>query len=213
MERDLSRYRKVYQKHQLIEADCPKNPFLLFDAWFEGACQNESGEANTMQIVTMGTDGFPRARIVLLKFFSEKGFIFYTNYNSEKGKSIAQNNKVGLSFFWQDSQRQVHIKGTAQKLNPVQSDAYFASRPRGSQLGAVVSAQSTVIKNRDILQTAYEATEKKYNAQKIPRPNHWGGYLVTPKSIEFWQGRSDRMHDRIAYRLKNNQWNFYRLSP
>jgi len=171
-------------------------------------------ETNAMTVSTIGLDGFPKNRIVLLKHFSDKGFVFYTNYNSNKGKAIGANPNVCLSFFWSGAERQVIIKGKAEKIDKETSDHYFGSRPRGSQLGALVSNQSKIITNRDYLEEKHLRLEKKYTGKQILRPNNWGGYIVKPLEIEFWQGRSNRLHDRIRYVLVgDSKWDINRLSP
>ena len=171
-------------------------------------------EANAMNIATIGLDGFPKNRMVLLKKFTWEGFIFYTNYNSEKGKAIAQNNVVCLSFFWQTVERQIIIKGNAEKLAENLSDGYFESRPDGSKLGAWASNQSEVVKSREELDNRLKSYEEKFHEIEIPRPEYWGGYLVKPISIEFWQGRPNRMHDRVHYELTEDfNWKKVRLAP
>lgn len=214
-EKDLSHYRDVYQKGELIESEILLNPLEQFQSWFIQAQQsNTEREVNAMSVSTIGTDGFPKTRVVLLKKFTYEGFIFYTNYQSEKGKSIEQNPNVCLSFFWSVLERQVIIKGIAEKLPANLSDGYFESRPRGSQLGAIVSAQSQVISSREYLQEKYIELEKEYQNQEIERPAYWGGYLVRPISMEFWQGRPNRLHDRIRYTLTTDfDWKIERLSP
>jgi len=167
-----------------------------------------------MTLSTIGIDGFPKSRVVLLKKFDENGFVFYTNYLSEKGKALANNPNVCLSFHWHALERQVIIKGIAQKTEPNISDLYFDSRPLGSRLGAMVSAQSEVIKSRDVLEKELSKLEQQYEDQAPKRPEHWGGYLVRPHEIEFWQGRPNRLHDRIRYRIVDNiDWVFERLAP
>lgn len=212
---DLSNYRKSYDKNELLETNIPENPIELFDVWFkevEDLKGNE--EVNAMTIATIGRDGFPKSRVVLLKNLSEQGFIFYTNYESEKGKAILDNPNVCLSFFWHSQERQVIIKGIAEKVSEETSTKYFNSRPTGSQLGAIVSNQSEVIPNRNFLEVKLEILEKKYENQEIPKPDFWGGFLVKPISIEFWQGRPNRLHDRIRYELmQDKSWKTDRLSP
>ena len=185
---DLSHYRKSYEKSELLESNIPKDPINLFNRWFhevEDFGGNE--EVNAMTVATIGLDGFPRSRVVLLKKFTEEGFIFYTNYNSEKGKAIAQNPKICLSFFWHTMERQVIIKGIASKTSEITSNNYFESRPDGSKLGAIVSNQSEVVPSRVFLEENLKQLENDYEGIVIPRPEHWGGFLVTPVEVEFWQ--------------------------
>ena len=212
---DLSNYRKSYEKNELVESQIPENPIVLFQKWFaEMESLNGIEEVNAMTVSTFGLDGFPKARIVLLKKFDENGFVFYTNYDSEKGKAITKNPNVCLSFFWESLERQVIIKGIAEKLSANLSDNYFANRPEGSQLGAVVSNQSEVIASRVVLEEKLKALENEYQNKPIPRPENWGGFLVRPIEIEFWQGRQNRLHDRIRYKLNDNfSFKIERLSP
>lgn len=215
MAHDLSDYRKSYEKKELLESNCPENPIELFRDWFFVADESELvDEANAMTIASIGLDGFPKSRIVLLKKYTWEGFIFYTNYNSEKGKAILNNNHVCLSFFWSGLEQQIIIKGTAEKLAENLSDGYFESRPDGSKLGAWASEQSNVVTSREELDQRLVSFEKQFENQEIPRPEHWGGFLVKPVSIEFWQGRPNRMHDRIRYTLqKDFSWKLERLAP
>ena len=215
MEKDLSNYRKAYLKKELLKTEVPKNPIELFQRWFyEIEASQGIDEPNAMTLSTIGTDGFPKSRVVLLKKFTEEGFIFYTNYLSEKGKAIAAHPEVCLSFFWQNSEQQIIIKGTAEKIAKNLSDGYFESRPDGSKLGAWASPQSDVVPSRESLEQQLKTLEEKFQNQKIPRPKHWGGYLVKPVSIEFWQGRANRMHDRIRYTVqKDSSWKIDRLAP
>jgi len=215
MEKDLSAYRKIYIKKELLKKDVPENPMELFQTWFyEVEQSNSPDEHNAMTISTIGKDGFPKNRIVLLKKITWEGFIFYTNYDSEKGKAIAQNSHVCLSFFWQAMEQQVIIKGTTEKIAENLSDGYFESRPEGSKLGAWASNQSEVVFSKAELDSRLNDFEKKYKNKDIPRPKHWGGYIVRPQSIEFWQGRPNRMHDRIRYELqKDFSWKIDRLAP
>lgn len=215
MEKDLSHYRQIYNQGELLESNLSDNPIQQFQSWFLEAQQSDTErEANAVSVASIGTDGFPKTRVVLLKKYTHEGFIFYTNYNSEKGKAIAQNPNVCLSFFWAGLERQVIIKGIAEKLSENLSDGYFESRPRGSQLGAIVSAQSEVIPSREYLQEKLTALENFYENKEIPRPDYWGGFLVRPISIEFWQGRPNRLHDRIRYSLTDDfDWKIERLSP
>jgi pyridoxamine 5'-phosphate oxidase len=213
--KDLSNYRKSYEKSALLEHQIPEDPINLFHKWFyESEDLNAAEEVNAMTVATIGLDGFPKSRVVLLKKFNEEGFIFYTNYNSEKGKAILQNPNVCLSFFWPTVERQIIIKGKAEKTADNISDNYFASRPDGSKLGALVSPQSEIIPNRELLETNLIALEKEWDGKEIERPSHWGGFLVRPVEVEFWQGRPNRLHDRIRYQLQDNfDWKIDRLAP
>ncbi len=212
--KDLSNYRKVYRKNELTKSTISENPMELFQQWFLEAETTEKGEANAMNIATIGVDGFPKNRIVLLKKITWEGFVFYTNYHSEKGKAIQENPKVCLSFFWQGLERQVIIKGIAEKLAKNLSDGYFESRPDGSKLGAWASNQSEVIASKEMLHKKLEKCTEKFKGKEIPRPKNWGGFLIKPISIEFWQGRPNRMHDRIRYTLqKDYSWKIERLQP
>ncbi len=213
--KDLSNYRKSYEKSELLENSIPEDPINLFHRWFfEAEELNAAEEVNAMTVNTIGLDGFPKARIVLLKKFNEEGFIFYTNYNSEKGKAILNNPQVCLSFFWPTVERQIIIKGIAEKTSDTISDNYFASRPDGSKLGAIVSPQSEIIPDRTFLENNLKQLEKDFEGKEILRPAHWGGFLVRPVEVEFWQGRPNRLHDRIRYQLQDNyEWKIDRLSP
>ncbi len=215
MQKDLGDYRKSYEKSALMEDSISDNPIQLFQTWFYEV-ENSDGvdEPNAMTVSTVGLDGFPKNRVVLLKKYTHEGFIFYTNYNSEKGKAISENPNLCLSFFWANLERQVIIKGVAEKLPENLSDGYFESRPEGSKLGALVSEQSTVINSRTVLEDNLARLEKEYSDKEIERPKHWGGYLVRPVSMEFWQGRPNRLHDRIRYTLTNEyEWKMERLAP
>lgn len=212
---DLSNYRKSYDKSELLESTIPEDPINLFNRWFhETEDFGGTEEVNAMTVSTIGLDGFPKARVVLLKKYNEEGFIFYTNYNSEKGKAIANNPNVCLSFFWHSMERQVIIKGIAQRTAEIVSDNYFDSRPDGSKLGAIVSNQSEVVPSRTFLEENLKQLENEYESMVIPRPKHWGGFLVVPIEVEFWQGRPNRLHDRIRYTSQDDfSWKIERLSP
>ncbi len=214
MRDNLHDYRKNYNKGELTKNKVDANPLQQFRKWFYEAKDSESvEEVNAMTLTTLGLDGFSKGRVVLLKKYDEHGFYFYTNYSSEKGKSIAQNNKVSLLFFWPGLERQIIIKGTASKTSEDDSDNYFNSRPKGSQLGALVSNQSEVIENRKVIENKLVLLENQYSDKEIKKPANWGGYLVSPISVEFWQGRPNRLHDRIRYRLSHLDWIIERLSP
>ena len=213
-DKDLGHLRKSYTQATLTVADIQNDPLAFFSYWFDQAVQHpDIEEANAMSLATLGLDDFPKARVVLLKALTEEGFIFYTNYQSEKGRSIEHHPKVGLSFFWPALERQVIIKGLSSPLDPEASDLYFESRPKGSQLGALVSDQSKVISDRSILEAKLEALEIEYQDKNVLRPSHWGGYKVAPQSIEFWQGRPNRLHDRIRCQWQGSFWTIERLSP
>ena len=215
MSKDLSNYRKSYEKQELLEHHCPENPMEVFQTWFTNADESDTiEETNAMNISTIGADGFPKNRIVLLKKFTSEGFVFYSNYASEKGKALEKNNHICLSFFWPALEQQIIIKGKAVKQAAQESDAYFESRPKGSKLGAWASNQSAVVSSRAELEESLISFEMKFKEKEIQRPKHWGGYLVKPVSIEFWQGRPNRLHDRIRYRLqKDFSWKIERLAP
>lgn len=214
MNRDLADYRKSYGKSFLEEKNLPSSPLALFSSWFKEV-EDAGGveEANAMTLTTIGTDGYPKARIVLLKEFNSDGFVFYSNYTSEKARAIEENKNVCISFFWPNLERQVIIKGVAAKLNEEQSQIYFQSRPRGSQLGAWASNQSDVIHSREVLESKLKELEEKFEDKDIPKPEFWGGYCIKPISIEFWQGRPNRLHDRIRYTGTADKWKIERLAP
>lgn len=215
MKQNLHNYRKSYEAAALLRKDLDENPLQQFRKWFyEVDASNTIDEANAMSISTIGEDGFPKTRVVLLKSYDENGFVFYTNYQSEKGRALQANPKTCLSFFWPTLERQVIIKGTAEKVPEHVSDNYFSSRPLGSQLGALASDQSQVIPNRSVLEEKLKALEKEYQHTSPNRPASWGGFLVRPISMEFWQGRPNRLHDRFLYTLQDDfNWNIERLAP
>lgn len=210
--KDLSDFRISYDKLSLIEHQLPKEPIKLFQIWFEELCNSNSVlEPNAMTLSTVGNENKPRNRVVLLKKFSEKGFVFYTNYKSKKGIDINNNPNVSISFFWPSFERQVIIEGICSKITNKESDKYFYSRPIDSQIGAIISDQSSEIPNRDYIENKFDSF--KSDNTEILRPLNWGGYIINPINIEFWQGRKNRLHDRILYYKNDNSWLFKRLSP
>ena len=215
MLRDISDLRKSYQKNSLTEKDLPLNPFSLFDRWFKEVKSNSgNSEVNAMTLSTIDKSGFPKGRIVLLKYYSIDGFIFFTNYNSDKSLSIEINNKVSISFFWEEFERKVIIKGFAEKTSAELSDKYFNSRPKGSKLGALVSEdQSSIIESKEFLIKKFNLLTKDFEGKEIERPENWGGFSINPIEYEFWQGGENRLHDRIRYSLSENLWKIDRLSP
>ena len=214
MEKDLNDVRRSYEIGALKETNIPEDPIALFKQWFHDVEALDIAEPNAMAVATSGQDGYPKNRIVLLKRFTFEGFVFYSNYESEKGKAIDKDPRVCLSFYWSALERQVIIKGNAEKLAPNLSDGYFESRPDGSKLSAIASPQSQVIPSRKVLEDAVEQLESEYEGKEIPRPEFWGGYLVRPVSAEFWQGRANRLHDRILYTLQEDySWKIERLAP
>lgn len=214
MSNNISNIRKEYSLQSLSEKEVDINPIRQFENWWEDAIRSEVDEVNAMTLATASSNGLPSARIVLLKGFSEKGFVFFGNYESYKGQQLAENPRASLLFFWKELQRQVRIVGIAKKICDEESDAYFHSRPIASQLGACVSPQSRVIENRKWLDDQFEEVSKKMSGSAIARPNYWGGYLVQPIVIEFWQGRINRLHDRLQYTLQEDgSWKIERLAP
>lgn len=212
---NLHDHRKVYDKLQLLENQIKANPIEQFRDWFSEAEEHPGiSEANAMSVSTIEADGCPRTRMVLLKSYDWNGFVFYTNYDSRKGKALEANRKACLHFFWPGLERQVIIKAELEKVAENLSDGYFSVRPRGSQLGALVSPQSSIIPNREFLENKLEELEKEFEGKEIPRPENWGGYLAQPYEIEFWQGRPNRLHDRILYTLNADyDWEIRRLAP
>ncbi|MDO5667501.1 MAG: pyridoxamine 5'-phosphate oxidase [Alcaligenaceae bacterium] len=203
--------RHRYEKFELLEHDAGQNPFALFDRWFQLASEEGLLEANAMTLATVNADDEPEARMVLLKSYNEDGFVFFTNYDSAKGQAIAHNSQVSLLFFWTKQERQVRITGHAEKLSETDSIEYFNSRPYGSRIGAWASLQSQAI-SRETLEQRFQEFSEMY-PEEVPKPPHWGGYLVVPSKIEFWQGRPSRMHDRLLYQKTDEQWQMTRLAP
>lgn len=215
MNQEIADIRINYSKKSLSETDVAANPISQFNHWWQEAMESQLSEVNAMTLATADANGVPDARIVLLKGVSDKGFVFFTNYQSRKGKELEENPNACLVFFWKELERQVRVTGTVSKVSAAESDQYFYSRPAGSQIGAIASPQSTVIPSRAFLdQQTQQITDHLAAGQKIIRPEHWGGYLVTPTAIEFWQGRPSRLHDRLRYTAQNGgQWKIERLAP
>lgn len=214
MIKNLADYRRVYTKGELLESELPGDPIDLFTDWFEDMEKiRNTIEVNAMTISTINENGFPKGRVVLLKEFSKEGFVFYTNYQSEKGRALEANPHTCLSFFWQETERQVIIQGIAEKFSEEKAIEYFNSRPRGSQLGAWASNQSREIASREVLEKCLRELEIEYKDKEIPKPPHWGGYLVKPVIFEFWQGRPNRLHDRLVFEKNEDNWNLKRLAP
>jgi len=211
---DLSDLRQSYTKGRFTEADLLASPFEQFEKWFKEAQHAELEEPNAMCLATSSPDGQPSTRVVLLKGFSEKGLIFYTNYESRKASELEANPKASANFLWLPLQRQVNVTGRVERVSKAESLKYFLSRPFGSQLGAWSSPQSQVITSRSILETKLDQMKRKFAEGKVPLPDHWGGYRIIPDSFEFWQGRASRLHDRFIYRLQNDgTWAVERLAP
>ena len=211
---DLQNLRRDYSLAQLSETTINTNPVKQFDIWFNEAIEAKLYEPNAMTLSTATRDGVPSARIVLLKGYDNYGFVFYTNYLSRKGKEITKNPVGALTFFWGELERQVRIEGTIEKLSKDQSERYFQTRPKGSQLGALVSPQSQEIAGREVLENKMAQLEAEYADKDIPKPSFWGGYILKPRMVEFWQGQQSRLHDRILYKkVDNSTWKTVRLAP
>ncbi len=211
---DLSELREEYTRDGLNRDNLALTPFEQFEFWFKQAQNAELPEPNAMSLATVSINGAPSLRTVLLKYFDTNGFVFFTNYESTKAKEIAENPQVALMFFWLGLERQVIIKGTAEKISHAESLKYFMSRPHGSQLGAWCSQQSSVISGRKLLEMKLDEMKRKFKQGSVPLPSFWGGFRIVPKQIEFWQGRPNRLHDRFMYRSEDsNKWSVERLSP
>ena len=209
---DLHDMRDEYSKQELSRRQCDSNPIKQFEKWLGEAIEAKVHEPTAMNLATLNAQGKPSSRVVLLKEVNSQGFVFFTNYQSQKGQALAINPFAALNFFWPELERQVRVEGVVEKLSEAQSDDYFAGRPYTSRIGAWASEQSAVIKSKNTLLAKAALIAAKYPFN-VPRPPHWGGYLVIPEMIEFWQGRPSRLHDRIRYRLENNLWIIERLSP
>ena len=214
MDTSVADLRKDYTLQGLSETDADPNPFKQFQIWFDQTLAAQLPEPNAMTLATAKSDGKPSARMVLLKNFDERGFVFFTNYRSQKGQELADNPQAALVFWWAELERQVRIEGRVEKVSDQESDEYFHSRPLNSRLGAWVSEQSQVVKSREFLELRLQELKTQYENQDVPRPPHWGGFRVIPTVVEFWQGRPSRLHDRLNYRrLDNGSWLIERLSP
>ena len=209
----IAELRKDYRQQSLSESEVETKPIEQFEKWWDEAVKSQAEEVNAMTLATCNNKGYPSARIVLLKGFSEKGFIFFTNYESRKGRELKENPYASLLFFWKELERQVRIEGPVVKADEEKSNEYFESRPPLSKIGAWSSPQSSVIKSRDDLEENVLKYQREFNNETIPRPPHWGGYVVKPTVIEFWQGRPNRLHDRLQYTLSNDKWIVERLAP
>ena len=212
MSTSIADIRKDYMLQSFSEKDAASNPIEQFTNWWNEALKSNIDEVNAMTLATATKEGMPNARIVLLKGYDEKGFVFFTNYLSDKGKELAQNPNACLVFFWKELERQIRIEGTVEKVSVEESDEYFNSRPLGSKIGAWASHQSAIIEYREVIEQNVTRYSEIFG-EVVPRPDHWGGYRVKPNAIEFWQGRSSRLHDRLQYTLENENWKIERLAP
>ena len=214
MEQSLADLRQNYTRDGLLEADADPDPFIQFKVWFDQVLSTSIVEPNAMTLATVGANGQPKARIVLLKHFDNRGFTFFTNYNSHKGQELEHTPQAALVFWWGELERQIRIEGSIEKVDTEESDGYFSLRPWESRLGAWASQQSEVIESRDILEKRLEKLKSEYADLTVPRPPYWGGFRLIPDRLEFWQGRPSRLHDRLCYRRsKEGQWLRERLSP
>ncbi|MDQ3430254.1 MAG: pyridoxamine 5'-phosphate oxidase [Actinomycetota bacterium] len=213
MARNVADLRKEYTRAGLTESDMDPDPVEQFRRWFDEALAAGLHEPNAMIVATASPDGLPSARVVLLKGFEDRGFVFYTNYEGRKGLELEENPRAALLFYWGELERQVRIEGTASRVSEEESDAYYAGRPRGSRLGALASEQSRVVGSREVLEGRIKNLEAEYEGRDVPRPAFWGGYRVEPEAMEFWQGRENRLHDRLVYRRGDGGWRMERLQP
>lgn len=213
MKPDIADLRRNYTRDGLLEDKTPNDPLSLFATWFEQAVEIESTEANAMMLASVDANNQPHLRTLLLKGADERGFVFFTNYQSAKGRQLLDQPKAAMTFWWHDLERQVRIEGMVERISDEESDAYYHSRPVGSRLGAWASPQSEVIASRQVLEDKLAELQVRYAQEAPPRPHHWGGLRLKPELIEFWQGRPSRLHDRLNYRLVNGQWQRERLAP
>ena len=214
MNKNIADIRRDYQLQTLLEKDSATDPFTQFGRWWDEAVKSELDEVNAMTLATASSAGLPDARIVLLKSYTNAGFVFFTNYSSRKGKELEENPRACLVFFWKELERQVRITGSVEKVSASESDEYFNSRPAGSRIGAWASPQSTVIESREVIEQNILQYQQKFDSVEIERPPHWGGYIVIPSVIEFWQGRPSRLHDRLQYsKMEDGSWKIERLAP
>ncbi len=213
MTRKIADIRRDYEGGQLEENKVPADPMVLLDEWITLALDAEGDDGNAMTLATADSQGRPHARIVLLKGYDESGLVFYSNYHSHKGSELANVPYAALTFWWPSLGRQLRVEGRVELVGDDESDAYFNSRPRASQLGAWIATQSVVIPGRTWIEERQHRFEQAYEGQEIPRPVHWGGYRVIPEMIEFWQGQPSRLHDRIRYELRDGNWHFFRMAP
>jgi pyridoxamine 5'-phosphate oxidase len=213
MPKKLAEIRNEYKYQQLTENNVNHNPFFQLKSWLDEAIASQVYEPTAMSLATVSMDNKPSSRIVLLKEFSDKGLVFFTNYESKKGKELLQNPFAAILFFWSELERQVRVEGKVEKISEKESDIYFKSRPRGSQLGALCSPQSKIIESRKLLEQKKSALEEKYKNIEIPRPAEWGGYILIPEIFEFWQGRESRLHDRLQFKMTGGEWMIERLAP
>ncbi len=213
MTRNIAEIRRDYEGGRLDEGMVPEDPMVLFDEWLILALDAEGDDGNTMTLATADSQGLPHARIVLLKGYDDRGLVFYTNYHSHKGSELTNVPHAALVFWWPSLGRQVRVEGGVEQVSEEESNTYFDSRPRASQLGAWVATQSVVIPDRNWIEERQHRFEQAYEGQTIPRPGHWGGYRVVPQMIEFWQGQPSRLHDRIRYELRDGTWHSFRMAP